>query len=309
MKRTTKLILTLLPLIALPCVISTGYAIFNLGSSASKLDNKVNIGIEDGGKVGTAQLMFKSLTDEGKDTEYVIESNNDSLTVVPITCLFCDTEEVYFVQNYRMYEERSFAIYFEKLENESLWNNYIVSLSCTMTFIDDDPREVDIHDNRVTDGSISNYPTSLSLLDIVEPSYIEFLDTTYDLGSDNITTSEGVTSKNYISKFSATTYNNGSIEDATYITYNATVCSDLSKIGDKDATNSLLSYPFKIKLDYKTYTDTDSSTSYSFRPSEYRSSKKDGVDSVRQRVTQGIYDALMNSKVDIYFTFHLTSKN
>ncbi len=306
MKKTSKVILALLPFIVLPCIIGTGFAIFNFGGTVSKSSTSVNIDIENGTNVGTARLVFKSFNDDGTDTSYVLEANNSSLSVKPVTCLFCDTDSVYFTQNYRLYEERSFTLDFTKEENNDIWNNYIVSLACTMTFEDSNERGVEFNNNKSSSGTIQNYPTSDSLLDIVEPTQIEFEDTSYNLGSDTDGTSTNT--NKYISKFNATNYNNGSVDDATFITYSAVVCSDLSSL---TSTNGLIDYSFKMKLEYKTAVDKNSdetSTTYSFRPSDYRSSKQDGVNSRRQQVILGIYDALTNSVVDIFFTLHLTPK-
>lgn len=326
MKRTSRLILALLPIIVLPCIIGTGFAIFNLGGTASKTSNSVNISIEEGTTVGTAALVFHSLNDDGTDTDLVNEANNSSLSVKPETTLFCDTDSVYYVQNYRLYEERSFILSFKEADNWSdLVKQYTVSLNCTMTFEDSNTRGVNINTFASNDSTTSAfdgtlYPTTNSLLDVVNATKIDFENSTAD-SSKTYTHARKVgdtsTSGSNTADFTITNYNNGDIEKATYITYSAVVCDDLEALYTTSG-DDLKNYPFKIKLEYKSYdengkyVDTSSSTSsdttYSFMPSNYRGGKKDGVSSPKQSVIRGIYTALNNSVIDIFFTLALTEK-
>lgn len=267
-----KLILMFLPFFVLPAIVGGGFAIFYFGDGTTSSSQDVNISIADNPELGAIKLVY-GVTNSSGQMEYRDEESSNLKTQ-----LFMDFDSIYFVRSDNLTAKRNFIIDYEKPSDNyaSIPSGYTIGLVCSFIIEDSDDRGYISKTYTNSQGKIIHYPSSNSIIDFFEPTYVNYRET------------------NELIKYNLTSGDNNSKK---------VIYSCLIRGSMKVATKTFVH--FTMEMAYKNYTFTQNGEIFEGNMSPDASTSKEEF---KHRIESNI-TARNNSKISVEFSLVLVEKS
>ncbi len=158
-----KFLLSLLPLVALPTIIGSGFAIFFFqNDSVSSREQSVSVEMRDNVDLGNLRLVCL------ENGSYV-EEEEDTLKK---TQLFLDYDDAYLIDADNPSRRRNFVIEYTAPAQKKISAACKIALLCSLELKDADSRGIQGNFASSEDGNKSFYASSSSVLDIIKPKVV-----------------------------------------------------------------------------------------------------------------------------------------
>lgn len=164
-----KLVLMFLPFFILPLVVGGGFAFFYFGDDKTSSSQDVNISITDKPELGSIKLVYESIDSEGNKVH--LDEETSSLT----TQLFMDIDSIYFIRSDNLSAKRNFMLDYKSPSDNfaTIPDGYSIGLISSFIIEDTDARGYK-SETFNQDNEIIHYPTSNSIIDFFEPTYVTY---------------------------------------------------------------------------------------------------------------------------------------
>ncbi len=162
-----KLLFSFLPLIALPAIIGSGFAIFFFQSDVvSSREQSVSLDIQENVDLGSLKLV------RAVNGTYVDEEEN----TLKNTRLFLDYDDAYLIDISDPSTRKIFAVEYTAPNQKKISTGFKIALLCSLELEDSDERGLKGNFAYSKDGDKTFYASSSSLLDIIQPKVLNLGD-------------------------------------------------------------------------------------------------------------------------------------